>query len=176
MPAIAEPIATSPEIEDIQTALRISDYLNQSRQVDISKKYSLGSSEKRLLDYISDLALTLRFVPLEQKLVRMSDLRPNWDTYGAEPPSDNSKYRAQSILAFLLQKKVVPTDIVASSEGGVAISFTSANNYADIECLNSGEILAVTVAGREEPNVWEVEASEAAIAQTVERIRAHVAA
>src|ERR1700733_8572234 len=176
MPAIAEPIVTSPEIEDIQIALRTSDYLNQSGFLGISRNRSHEAPERHLLEYFADLAVTLHFIPLEQKLLKLAQLQPNWDTYGADPPNAAARTRVDRLLAELRSVAVIPTDITASSEGGVAISFIYGNNYADIECLNSGETLAVTVSGDEEPEVWEVNDTETAIAQAIERIRVHVAA
>jgi hypothetical protein len=176
MPAIAEPIVASPEIDDIQTALRNSDYLNPSGFFGIARNRRSEASERHLLEYFADLALNLTFVPLEQKLLKLADLHPNWDTYGADPPNVGARTRAESILAALRSVGVIPKDVIASSEGGVAISFMHGEKYADIECLNSGETLAVTVSGDGEPYVWEVEDTQADIAQAMERIRDHVAA
>jgi hypothetical protein len=44
----------------------------------------------------------------------------------------------------------------ASVEGGVAISFQRGDLYADIEFLNSGEVLAVTSDRITPPVVWQV--------------------
>ena len=68
---------------------------------------------------------------------------------------------------------LVPTRIVPSAEGGIAVCFVHGDRYADLECLNSGEILAVTYRGVAEPLVWEVAPESATLRTAIEHIRAH---
>ena len=55
----------------------------------------------------------------------------------------------------------------------MAICFVNEQRYADIEFLNSGEILAVTYTGVAEPNVWEI--NDGILDDAIERIHTHVA-
>jgi hypothetical protein len=50
--------------------------------------------------------------------------------------------------------------VTASAQGGVGICFYHGKKYGDIECLNTGEILATTSDGSGRPQVWEVRLSE----------------
>jgi hypothetical protein len=56
--------------------------------------------------------------------------------------------------------QLLPSKVVASAEGGVAICFASQEKYADVECLNSGAILAVKSRRGGLPEVWEVPQSD----------------
>jgi hypothetical protein len=88
-----------------------------------------------------------------------------------EPPSVEALARAREILRQFEIENIVPTRIVASIEGGVAICFVAGDIYADVECLNSGGILAVTSNRRNRPNVWEIDASPIGIARSVAQIK-----
>jgi hypothetical protein len=127
-------------------------------------------------EYWRKLQLKPVFERAKRQLRELENLRPNWDSYGAEPPSARARNAAERILNLLESKSVCPTRIVPSSEGGVGICFVAGDRYADIECLNSGEILAVTYIGTEEPHVWEIEPQESEIKQAIEQIRAHITA
>jgi len=99
-------------------------------------------------------------------------LAPNWDSYGAEPPGQDALHRAHEVLEALDAMRFRPDRVAASAEGGVAIAFVREQRYADVECYNSGEILAVTSDGRGRPEVWEVAPNE--IGRTLDRIRDHI--
>lgn len=105
-------------------------------------------------------------------LQQLAELTSGWDGYGAEPPVATSICKAKQIIEALGVLSLAPSNIVASVEGGVAITFRRKDKYADIECLNSGEVLAVTSDGRNEPAVWEVEPG--GVNQTLERIREYI--
>lgn len=51
---------------------------------------------------------------------------------------------------------LLPTRIIPSADGGVTITFYAGDRYADIECFNSGEILAMTKRGSERADIWPV--------------------
>lgn len=90
---------------------------------------------------------------------------------GAEQPSEYAVGWASAMLDQLSTDELVPARVVASAEGGVAICFINGNKYADIEFLNTGEILGVLSNGRDRPVVWEVDASSAGMAGASARIR-----
>ena len=89
-----------------------------------------------------------------QKLQNLLYLSADWNTFGAESPAELAVRTAGSILESLVRNNLIPDGILASAEGGVAICFVRDNKYADIECLNSGEILAVKSTRHERPYVW----------------------
>jgi hypothetical protein len=121
--------------------------------------------------YFVQLAQSPIFKKAEQKLEDMNKLLRNWNSYGAEPPNDESRTRATKVLTVLQDQFFPPTKVVPSSEGGVAICFIKDDRYADIEFLNTGEILAVTYRGVEEPTVWPILNDTLDLA--IDRIRRH---
>ncbi|HEY4575426.1 MAG TPA: hypothetical protein VIJ26_15720 [Thermoanaerobaculia bacterium] len=86
------------------------------------------------------------------------DLRAGWDSYSAEPPSIEAIENARRILRVLWEGEVgAAIRLSPSVEGGVSIIFRSMDKrYADIECFNDGEALAITSDPRSEPVVWSI--------------------
>jgi hypothetical protein len=134
----------------------------------------LGTDGKRLFEYLKDLQLKPKFDQAEQALKDMAKLMPNWNSYGAAPPSRETRDRAAETLVSLQRLSFLPTKVVPSSEGGVTIFFIREDRYADIEFLNTGEMLAVTYVGVAEPQVWAIENAE--LEAAIGRIRQHLAA
>lgn len=106
-----------------------------------------------------------------EQLKELSNLPTNWDSYDAEPPNDTALNWTKEILNILSKIGFFPTRITPSVENGVAISFIGNGKYADIECFNDGDILAVTSDGTGNPEVWEVEANTLGIKSAIEKIR-----
>lgn len=111
------------------------------------------------------------FLEYTEKLTELSHLPIDWDSYGAEPPNNLALDWASQILEILSEIGFSPARITPSVENGVGISFISDNKYADIECFNEGDILAVTSDGQGNPEVWEVEATTLGIKFAIEKIR-----
>ena len=88
----------------------------------------------------------------------------------AESPTVEAKNWTWLVVQQLVDDGLAPTKIVASAEGGIAVCFVSGNKYADIECLNSGEILGVLTNKHDRPTVWEIEQDPAEIARATGRI------
>jgi hypothetical protein len=173
MPALAE-ARQSSETEKIAAALGYAQYPYPSRETIVLRSHDAIYSEKGLAAYMASIGLSKRSRDLQEQIERMIDLRQNWDTYGAEPPNDDTMSFASELLVLLDTREFLPSDVVASAEGGVALSFTAPNRYADIEILNSGEILAVTFTRQREPIVWEVRKNKEDIIQAIERIYDHI--
>jgi hypothetical protein len=89
----------------------------------------------------------------------------------AEKPSDFATAWASAMLEQLLVDELLPTRVVASGEGGIAICFANGNKYADVEFFNTGEILGVVSNRRDRPVTWEVGANSAGMAGASSRIR-----
>jgi hypothetical protein len=98
-------------------------------------------------------------------------LPKGWDGYNAESPNQNSVIRSQFILMHLFRMKFLPDKITPSVENGVGISFIQGDKYADIECFNTGEILAVTSDRQAAPQVWEVSNRPQEITSALRKIR-----
>lgn len=107
------------------------------------------------------------------RLQELANLGPNWDSYGAKAPNDEARNTAERVLTLLSALSVSPTRVVASSEGGVGICFVHEDRYADIECFNTGEIVAARYRGMGEPHVWQIAPEDDAIKAAIEQIRAH---
>jgi hypothetical protein len=78
---------------------------------------------------------------------------------GAATPTPSTQALASVMLQQLQANRIVPTRIVASAEGGIAICFMNGDKYADVEFLNSGEILGVVSNRRDKPTVWDIHPS-----------------
>jgi hypothetical protein len=113
-----------------------------------------------------------RIAELWDDVDHMSTLHTDWNGYGSEPPNDVARDVAQQIL-MSATNLIVPNRVAASAQGGVGICFYQGSRYADIECLNTGEILATTSDGSGRPGVWEVKLNETKGA--LERIGQYIA-
>lgn len=114
----------------------------------------------------------LWFSVSEKKIRELSQLSNDWDSYGAEAPNGKATYWAWQILLELRGLGLAPSSVLPSVEGGVGITFRRDGKYADIECFNTGEILAIQSDGSGQPSAWEVEPG--AIKETLTTIRAYL--
>ncbi len=74
---------------------------------------------------------------LMQEMKRLSNLKENWDSYGAEPPND---WAIGAALRFLISggaTDILPIRVLPSAEGGVALRFVLEKKRALVEFLNS---------------------------------------
>jgi len=106
-----------------------------------------------------------------RQLDELNQLPDNWDSYGAEPPNAIALSWAKTVLVALFGIDLPPDHVTPSVENGVGISFVHGDRYADVECFNTGEILAVTSTGQGNPTVWEVEKNSVAIESALRKIR-----
>jgi len=109
-----------------------------------------------------------------KKLSKLALLEADWDSYGAEAPTRDSIDAAREILRALADAELEPTSVDPSAEGGVCLSFQRGGRYGDIECFNSGGILAVTSTGPDDTNVWEIERSSVQLGRALSRIRTFI--
>jgi hypothetical protein len=100
-----------------------------------------------------------RIAALCEEVDEMRWLQPDWNGYASEPPNEFGRDLAKQIL-LTATNILVPNRVAPSAQGGVGICFYRGNKYADVECLNTGEILATTSDGTGRPQVWEVKPSE----------------
>ena len=176
MPALEE-LKKSEETDNIRASLEVAAYSYPNQNLStVQRLNSLHSANNVLLEYLMMLKLNTLSGDLQRKIKLTGNLRPNWDTYGAEPPDAEAVNTALEVLVSLEHERFLPSDAVASTEGGVALCFVAGDRYADIEILNSGEILAVTVTGQQDPYVWEVGKNTRAFSEAIERIRNHIRA
>jgi hypothetical protein len=110
----------------------------------------------------------------ESRIQQVSALQPNWDGYGAPAPNQTAIQITRRILSLLEPYDLSHVSIVPSVEGGVAICFVREDRYADIESLNSGELLGVRYVGRSVPALIRIKGTEASIRAALEEIRNHI--
>lgn len=109
-------------------------------------------------------------------LARLYSLEDNWDSNGAPAPNDRALALAERVFSTIAAATLRPDRIVASAEGGVAFVFANGDRVADIEALNSGELLASTVDyGSDESRVWELTDSNHEIVAATETFRKFLA-
>ncbi len=106
------------------------------------------------------------------KLESFRNLRPGWDSYEAEPPNETALENARQVLLFLMDSESsLPVLVAPSAEGGVALVFArDSSKYADIECFNDGEVLAITSEPAQEPTIWPLTPDEEGFRTALERI------
>jgi hypothetical protein len=89
------------------------------------------------------------------------NLGDDWDSYGSAPPNATAKFLARRVLEQLCHINLFPMTINPSSDEGISLFFQFGRRRASIECLNSGEVLAVVSESEETPEVWEIPLAEA---------------
>ena len=103
------------------------------------------------------------------RLDSFRSLQTGWDSYEAEPPNETALENArQVLLLFMESESSLPVRVAPSAEGGVALIFSKGDSskYADIECFNDGEILAITSKPAQEPTIWPLTLDEEAPSYT----------
>lgn len=114
-------------------------------------------------------------VDLERKLHAFLRYPENWDNYGSHPPSKDAFLIGIKVLKIAKSIKFMPTSVVPSVEGGVGITFFVEERYADIECFNSGECIAVTYnksLSNSTPDTWYIDPDkEDEIVSSLKRIQ-----
>lgn len=102
--------------------------------------------------------LTIKYglINVERELTKISELDPDWDSYGAEPPSAESIQAARGTLHQLAESLILPNRIVPSAGGGVSIYFMGNGRSAYIENYNDGAQALVMYDRENTPEVLEV--------------------
>jgi hypothetical protein len=123
-----------------------------------SIRSAASSPKERHIEISQQSRSARRIAALWEAVDDMRSLHADWNGYGSEAPSDFARDIAKQIL--LSATGLEPSRVVPSAQGGVGICFSHKGKYGDIECLNTGEILATTSDGTNIPEVWEVKPSE----------------
>lgn len=107
------------------------------------------------------------------QLFMMRQLSNDWHSCGADPPNEVARRSAAFVLNMLHNRNLVPTRVVPSTDEAVCIAFESGTNYADIECYNTGELIAIISKGRGQSEIWDV--SQSNLPATIEKIATFLA-
>lgn len=118
---------------------------------------------------------------LDNFLVHPKTLKPNFNTYDAEPPNECALEWKKITIDLLLEQKLYPVHIAASAENGVGIVIlNNTKYYCDIEFFNGGEIAAIfvtknSISKKSEAIVaWDIEVSRQSVRESIQRILALV--
>lgn len=77
---------------------------------------------------------------LSRDLKSFKKLKQDWDSYGAMPPADSAVYAAHQFLHLGFEVGLLPSRVLPSAEGGVALRFVAGDKRALVEFLNAGTI------------------------------------
>jgi len=94
-----------------------------------------------------------------REVEKMQFVEDNWNGYGSEAPNQLARDIAEMVLLAAGKEIPVPK-VLKSAQGGIAIYFISDEKRADIECLNTGEIIGTKAKDGSYLKVWEIKPTE----------------
>jgi hypothetical protein len=95
-------------------------------------------------------------IDAEGELHRISNMQPDWDSYGAEVPSADAIRVSKEILSELAGALILPSTIVPSAGGGVSIYFMAGHRTVYVENYNQGSQVLVMYDQRGNTEVLEI--------------------
>jgi hypothetical protein len=110
-----------------------------------------------------------------RRIATIQKLHDNWNSYGAESPNFKAAQMARVALQMLEEADCKPSQIDPSADGGICIAFEAEGMFADVECFNTGEILASVSKDGEEADIWAI-GDERDLAEAINKIRANLIA
>jgi hypothetical protein len=108
-------------------------------------------------------ATDLRVEVLRWKVECASRLQDDWDSYGAAPPNRDAVRWAQRALNLTLAEWELPSTVVPSADGGIALCWDAGSRHAYIEFDNDGTAIVAMYVSVESPSLSEFEPTDAAI-------------
>lgn len=145
--------------------------INETAKLDViyahrthsSRKYDGASKSGQQAECISDSKENLR---------ALESLSNDWNGYGAEAPNQIALENARAVLESLGQVDLQPSRIIPSAAGGVSLCFFRPMKYAEIECYNSGESVAIIKDTRTNwRDIWDVESITQAVRKILEFLK-----
>ncbi|HVA48042.1 MAG TPA: hypothetical protein VNH11_16855 [Pirellulales bacterium] len=112
-----------------------------------------------------------RETTLPKSLRPLTRLAPDWDDDGSDPPNDVALRAAAKVLECLSTDDVPKPDVSPSVEEGVCISFWHRDRYADIECFNTGEIVAAVMDEQRRHKTWTVRRTASDVLAAVSQLK-----
>ncbi|MDE0165690.1 MAG: hypothetical protein OXL36_11405 [Bryobacterales bacterium] len=98
------------------------------------------------------------------------ELQDDWDGHGAPAPNSQSAALAKSAIDIASAEGLSFDRIAPAGEGGIGLCFIRGEKYADIECLNDGEIFSALSDGRGHRDVIQVQATASGLKKATRRI------
>lgn len=154
-----EPVEYRRHARSTTTGDELIDYtplraISKSKQSLTMEVFDLSDESEASNDWLHD---ALRILGAIEKLPK------NWDSSGAETPNPTAIQNCQLVLTSLAKAKLIPSFIEPSTDDAVCIGFWAGNRYADFECFNDGDILAMTHdRGTSDPIIWNVQSHQLA--------------
>lgn len=108
---------------------------------------------------------------LDEQLATICQLGDNWDSYGAPAPSRETAELAHRTVIMSEMARALPSAIVASAQGGVALCWDVEDKHAYIEFCNDGSTILATYRGMQDPRVDEIKPTAEAIVPSIYLIR-----
>jgi hypothetical protein len=143
-----------------------------------------GSSWKILTffkNFIAEARSTSKFLQIERtyqelhsSLDACATLADNWDSYGAAKPEKHSIEAADRFLQRLFAELFMPSRVIPSAEGGMAVYFSSDNKTAYLEYRNSGEVILAMFDDHSDPIIVELTKDDADESRAVSFIRSYI--
>jgi hypothetical protein len=97
----------------------------------------------------------------------MEKLDQDWTYPSCPPPNSIAIQNSKTVLKHFTDCDFYP-HIGPSTVEGVCLSLCNKDHYADIECCNDGEILALVSDRKSKPEIWDVDMSD--IGTSVQKI------
>ena len=98
------------------------------------------------------------------------ELPPGWDGYDAPPPTNRAAALALTVQEIMKVEGLHGADVVPDADGGLAFCFFRGEKYADIECLNDGDIFSAISDGQGFREVIHVKDAKGDLQKAVRRI------
>lgn len=111
-------------------------------------------------------------VPLTRWDVRFDQLQSlerGWDGMGADAPNGVAIENGRRAVRAFIEAAANPDTVDPTVEDGVLVGLSTAIGRGNIECFNSGEVVAALVVGGK-PRVWEVSSDGVGLSESVEEI------
>jgi hypothetical protein len=132
--------------------------------------------------FIAETSSTSRFLQiaktyqeLRSSLDACAALADNWDSYRAAKPSKHSIEAAGRFLQRLFAELFMPSRVVPSAEGGIALYFSSDNRAAYLEYRNSREIILAMYDDHSDPIIVELTDNDADESRALSLLRNYIA-
>lgn len=89
-------------------------------------------------------------------------------------PNETAKKWARYILDLAHSVGLVPEAVIPSAEGGIGFVFGLGRHYADIECFNDGEIVALCSNGQGTIKSWDVDRNDLRVRESINKVNTHI--
>lgn len=156
----------------------LDDYCNQS-PVDALRTMvgrTLGAIRydeilRDVLDQRDQLGSRWKLKSLQATLAQTANFEDGWDGYEASRPGADAIRQGGDALTVAWSANALPSAVVPSNEGGIALCWDDDSRHAYIEFVNDGTAIAAMYRGMEEPLISEFKPTRSQVLTVVDQIR-----